>query len=51
MKQNVAMEDLDQPINIHPITGFIKAFNESCTESTGIIYNYIDSSMCLTPVE
>lgn len=45
------MKDLDQPINMHQITGFIKAFNESCTESTGMIYNCIDSSMCLIPVE
>jgi hypothetical protein len=45
------MEDLGQPINMHQITGFIKAFNECCIESTGMVYNYIDSSMCLTPVE
>ena len=47
----MVMEDLDQPINMQQITGFIKAFNESCIESTGMVYNYIDSSMCLTPVE
>jgi hypothetical protein len=36
---------------MHQITGFIKAFNESCTESTGMIHNCIDSSMCTIPVE
>lgn len=45
------MKDLDQPINMHQITGFIKAFNESCTESTGLVYNHIDCSECLSPVE
>ena len=33
------------------ITGFIKAFNESCIESTGMVRNYIDSSMCAISVE
>lgn len=47
----MAIEDLDQQINIHQITGFIKAFNEGCIESTGIIHNYLDSSMCLIPAE